>query len=147
LEEGRQRDEVEATELRTWQGNGFLAGRAIPGVVNMVHELETPIGFADSEFEGYTRSGANVVVEVRAWNERIVIVSFRDVLVLRDCLAGSFSRAVRDFPGSTNTLNEALARNFDSVPSSHPYRVYSFLDLDGDPSLEIVAASCEITVR
>jgi hypothetical protein len=56
----------------------------------------TPIGFADSTLEGYCRDTDNsVLVRVRAWNGRILLVRFRDVIGLRDLLAGDFSDWVR----------------------------------------------------
>lgn len=113
----------------------------------MNHELHLPVGLADSELESYQRAGADLVVEIRAWNEKHVRVSFHDVITLRDSIAGSFSDLVQDHPASRGTLKEALSRSFKSEPPSHPYRVYSFLNLDGDPSLEIVASSCELAVR
>lgn len=113
----------------------------------MTQQIYLPVGLADAELEGYRRIGAELVVEIRAWNEKHVKVLFHDVIALRDSLAGSFSDLVQEFPASEDTLKEALARNFESVPVSHPYRVYSFLNLEGDPSLEVVATSCEIKIR
>jgi hypothetical protein len=115
--------------------------------MTMAQELELPIGFADSELKGYRRVGTVLSVEIHAWNDKHVEVSFRDVIGVRDSLAGSFSDFVQDSPASASTLKDALARNFESVPAFHPYCVYSFLNLEEEPSLEIVASSCEITVR
>lgn len=115
--------------------------------VSMADEFVVPIGFADSELESYRRVGANIVVEIRAWNGQHVEVSFNDVISLRDSLAGSFCDLVRDAPGSAGFWNEALARNFETVPESHPFHVYSFLSLEGAPSLEVVAARCAFKVE
>lgn len=112
----------------------------------MNQDIELPVGLADSELHSYRREGSNVVVEVLAWNGRRVRASFQDVITLRDTLAGSFSDLVQNIPASKNTFQEALSQNFETVPASHPYQVYSFLNLDGEPSLEIVAASYQVTV-
>src|SRR5581483_4715739 len=106
----------------------------------MAQTLQLPVGLEDSELQTYRRSGADLVVDVRSWNEKRLTFDFHNVIAVREVLAGNFSDLVEGNAAAQALLKEALARNFESVPTSHPYRVYSFLDVEGAPSLEVVAA-------
>jgi hypothetical protein len=112
----------------------------------MEAQIESPIGFSDSELDSYSRSGGVVLVRVKSWNERLLVVRFRDAIGLRDLSAGSFSGAVRGSAASAQFLREALECSYTALPTAHPYHVYSFLNADDEPALEVVAAGCEVTV-
>ena len=112
----------------------------------MAESIESPIGFSDSELEGYARTGDAVTVRVKSWNGTVLLVRFRDVIGQRDLLAGDFSALVRGAAASGQFLQEVLLRSYTTVPATHPYEVYSFLNNDDAPALEIVAAGCEVSV-
>jgi hypothetical protein len=57
----------------------------------MSEQVQSDIGFADSELEGYERSKSDLVVRVRCWNAMRASVTFRDVLAVRDVIVGDFS--------------------------------------------------------
>jgi hypothetical protein len=44
-------------------------------------------------------------------------------------------------------LERGLTKQYEVVPRDHPYRCFQFLDLDGQPSLEIVAEEVQISRR
>jgi hypothetical protein len=112
----------------------------------MSEPIKSPVGFSDSELSGYTREGDTLVVRVKGWNEKFINLKFVDVIGQRDVGAGNFSAAVQGAEASAGFLREVLARSFAVVPQTHGYLVYSFLDHDDQPTLEIVAASCEVAV-
>jgi hypothetical protein len=113
----------------------------------MSHAVDSPIGFADSELEGYHRDGSEVVVRVRAWNAKRLVATFTEVVGLRDRLAGDFSELVRDVADGDDFMRDALKQVYEKIPSSHPYQVFSFLNQDDLPSLEIVATGCALRVE
>lgn len=102
-------------------------------------------GFADSELAGYTRDGDTLTVRIKGWNEKLITAKFGGVIGLRDLGCGSFSALVQDTQPSMGFLREVLALHFTVVPEAHGYAVYSFLDHDDEPSLEVVATRCEVT--
>ena len=112
----------------------------------MSEPIKSPVGFSDSELSGYTREGDTLVVRVKGWNEKLITLKFVEVIGQRDIGAGSFSAAVQGAEASAGFLREVLTQSFAIVPQAHGYRVYSFLDHDDQPTLEIVAAGCEVTV-
>jgi len=114
----------------------------------MVETVVTPIGFADSALESYCRESDNsVLVRVRAWNGKRLLVRFSDVVAVKDLLAGDFSDFVQGSSGADTFLMEALRRNYEAVPEAHSYIVYSFLDNDEQPALSVVASQYEIRVE
>jgi hypothetical protein len=113
----------------------------------MSDALFLPIGLADSALDGYVRDSQKVVVRVKCWNEKVLLAEFNDVLALRDSLAGDFSDLVRNHSGSSHFLEEALRFSYEQLPENHSYSVYTFLNNDAQPSLEIVAASCEVHIE
>lgn len=113
---------------------------------DMSEPLASPVGFSDSVLRRYERCGNSLVVVVGAWNEVEIVLTFRDVLGVREILAGGFSEVVRGAESSASFLLDVLGRNFGTVPLVHSYGVYSFLDHDGEPSLEVVAVDCCVVV-
>ena len=102
--------------------------------------VESEIGFADSEVEKYSRtSGGQIVVSVRAWNQRQIEVTFEGVIAVADHDVGEISALVCDDLRSEDVLQIAIGRLYESPPRQHPYRAYSFLDHDDGLSLVIVA--------
>ena len=83
---------------------------------------------------------------VRTWNDRRLRIVFRSTLSVRDSGAGSFSALVEGLRDDDAHLHEALRAHFDAVPDAHPYLTYTFLDADGESSLEVVASAIEATV-
>jgi hypothetical protein len=71
-------------------------------------------------------------------------VTFRDVIAVRDVMAGDFSGLVRQERKSLEFLQQAIAADPGAASSSPPYQVFSFLNNDDQPSLEIVAVACDV---
>jgi len=112
----------------------------------MAKQVDSLIGFADSALESYERVNDTVTVRVAAWNGKRLVITFRDVLALRDSLAGDLSNLVSGNESSTGFLNEALQSNFEVIPASN-YEVYSFLNNEEEPALEVVAVECVVSVE
>jgi hypothetical protein len=66
-----------------------------------------------------------------------------EAVAVKELFAGDFSDSVQGRSGRDTLLTEALRRNYEAVPVSHAYVVYSFLDNDGHPTLSVVATQCE----
>lgn len=111
----------------------------------MESRVELPVGIADSSLIEYRRRGPELIAHVRAWNEALIELTFRDVIAVRDMASNDFSDLVMDSPLSSEF--RAYAINRAEVVSSASVHVYAFLDVEGQPTIEIVAASLEATVR
>jgi hypothetical protein len=136
--------EVDAdVELREWTKRLSRTGHERLDPTPMV----SPLGLADSSLLHYVRTSDTAVVRIRAWNDRILIATFHDVLGLRDVVAGDFSGAVEGDERSGSFLRQTLQGGLSGPALRDAYRVYSFLNVDGEPSLEVVAARYEIRLE
>lgn len=100
--------------------------------------VPSDVGFADGEVTGYATRDDRLSVAVRAWNGERLVVAFSEPLGVRDRGVASI-QDVCEVAGETPLLAEVLAYHYESVPDDHGLRVFQFLDLDGEPSLEVVA--------
>ena len=112
----------------------------------MPEPLESPLSFSDSELDCYIRTGDSLTVRIRGWDGTTLAVVFRNVIGQRDVLAGDFSAAVRGAATSQAFLQAVLSKHYVEVPASPAFDVYSFLNLDDEPSLEVVAASYTVSI-
>jgi hypothetical protein len=109
-------------------------------------EVQSEIGFADGEILGYERIGSALVVRVRAWNSKNLRVEFRDVQLMLDLMPGDISGFYR-YDEETELLRKALDYAYDEPPEQHPYKHFAFMNTDGEPCLEIVAAETGVIVE
>ena len=108
--------------------------------------VPTDIGFADAEIIEYSRSSHSLVVCVKAWNEEHLLVHFEGPAAIYDRGIWSVSD-LREVKAETPLLQEALAHEYDEIPKDHGLRQFQFLDVDGEPTLEIVARGVKIDRR
>jgi hypothetical protein len=108
-----------------------------------LREIQTDIGLADGCVEGCERTDTNLAVLLKAWNEQMLRVVFHEVLLVRDFVPGDVS-GLYEYDGNTELLGTALSYTYDKLPDSHPYRHYVFLNNDGQPCLDIVAAGMKV---
>ena len=106
-------------------------------------EVCADIGFADSEFRSYERTTDTLIVRVRAWNGKLLLVRFDDVVGARDCLPGDIT-GLYEHTCSTDFLVQTLGHVYENVPDNSPYKHFAFTNLDDQPSLEVIAAECAI---
>jgi len=107
--------------------------------------IEFEVGFADSELQSYRRDGDTFVVSLVAWNKKTIRFCFADMIFVVDRGAGDISD-VCEVKAASPFLDEALRIQYEDVPDDHPYRLFQFLNMDDEPSLEVVAASVEIAL-
>lgn len=110
----------------------------------MTKRIDLPIGLADSELLEYSRTGNEVTVQVRTWNDKKLVLRFTETIGVLDLLAGDFSELLQDHAETTDFLARALRNTYEVVPQEHPYHTYAFTNLDGDPSLIIVAENYQL---
>ena len=109
----------------------------------MKKEINYKIGFSDGEITSYSRDQNNLVVKVKTWNDTYLIITFLDVVGIIDYGIGDISNFVEETE-ETSFLKIILNRVYELIPEAPPYRLFQFLDLDDNPSLEIVAVSQSI---
>ncbi len=107
--------------------------------------IETRVGLDDAEFLSYTRDeNGRLCVEIRAWNDSRMTFLFEDAIAVFDHSIGSVT-AIHEVIGVSEFLEQALKWYYEaSIPTDHLLKHYQFLDLDGNPSLEIVSAALTI---
>ena len=110
-----------------------------------LRSLPCKIGFADAEFNSYTREGSQLQVRLQAWNQRIIELTFHNVISLSENYLGEISN-VCEVIDETTLLSAAIKKHYESIPAQHPFREYHFLTLDESVALAVVAESVEIQI-
>lgn len=110
----------------------------------MNKEIKFGTGFADAEILEYHRNRDDCNVVVKTWNDRFVKIRFLDVVGVNDIGIGDI-RGIFEVDGSTTFLENVLAQVYTSIPATHPYRQFQFVNLDDEPYLQVVAAGIELT--
>lgn len=109
----------------------------------MKKEVEFDIGFADSAVSGYVVDNGNLTVRLIAWNGVKLSVSFHDFEGMADYSAGDISSLV-EFDGKNDFLSRVLQNVFEVPPAQTGLRLFQFLNLDEEPSLEVVSPGIKI---
>ena len=103
-------------------------------------EIDIGISIADAELTSYCYSDEDkkkLIIHVRSWNEKIINFEFCDFILFLDRGTQYISEFCRNTE-ETELFKQSLERTYMNVPEDHPYKLFQFLDLDGDPCLEIV---------
>lgn len=114
--------------------------------------FELEVGLEDSELISYRKVERDLELRISAWNSRELNLNFKNVIGLSDLCAGDFSDGVEETE-LTSFFRNALEVNYisepsnHSVPDDHPFHLYQFLNLDGFPSLEVVAELLDIVIE
>lgn len=107
-------------------------------------EVFADIGFADSEFRSCERTIDTLIVRVRAWNGKPLLVRFDDVVGARDCLPGDIT-GLYEHTCSTDFLTQTLGHVYEDIPDKSPYKHFAFTNLDDQPTFEVIATECTIS--
>ena len=105
--------------------------------------IESPVGFADSEILGYSRSDDVFRVKIEAWNQSVLFVVFKKTIAVRDLNAWSISQLCEE-KNESDLLRRALRNQYEVIPTNHEWRVFCFLCQDGSPGFEVVAEDMQI---
>ncbi len=102
-------------------------------------EVQTPFSTADSELVTYSYIAATETLnlQLKLFNLQTVEFSFHDVIYFFDHGTLDISSFV-EADAQDLCLAQAVKRTYSIEPAAHPYHAYKFLDLDQEPSLEIV---------
>jgi hypothetical protein len=112
----------------------------------MQKSLGFKIGFADAEVIGYENTGTDLNLFVRAWNARILVLSFVGVMGVCDRLVHDVTNVIEETEMSQFAVS-VLERAYETVPLGHPYRLFQVLDLDDQPAMEVVAENVSLEIR
>lgn len=107
--------------------------------------LPCDVGFADAELDHYLKTHSQLKVIVRAWNQKKIELVFQDVIQLLDQGIGEIANVCRE-TRQTDFLISALETTYESIPATHPYQEYVFLDHNDSKVLTVVAKSVEVQV-
>lgn len=105
--------------------------------------IEFEIGFADAELLSYERSVDDCTVNLTTWNNQNVEALFIDTVGVLDIGVGTISDIVEVFE-VTPFFEKVLSQVYETPPSHHLYRLFQFLNVDGEASLEIIAAGINL---
>jgi hypothetical protein len=106
-------------------------------------EVQNVVGFADGEILGCERIDSTFVVRVRAWNSKPLRVEFKDAQLVLDLMPRDIS-GFYCYDEETELMRKALNYAYDEPPKQHAYKHFAFMNNDGEPCLEIVAAETEV---
>jgi len=109
-----------------------------------ISETQTAVGLADGKIVRYEKSDSTLVVHIKAWNESSMRIAFKDVLLILDSMAGDIS-GLYSHNDETDLMRKALAYAYDDCPKGHLYKHHVFLNNDGHPCFDIIAAEMEVS--
>ena len=96
--------------------------------------------FADAELLDWKWEDGNCTTRLKAWDEKIIIITFVDCIQfsykLGDGISGFY---IND--SKSEFLDAALSRNYSVIPDQIIYKHYMILDINDFPFLEIVATN------
>ncbi|WP_417380013.1 hypothetical protein [Gimesia sp.] len=107
--------------------------------------LPCDVGFADAELDHYLKEQSQLKVIIRAWNQKKIELVFQDVIQLLDQGIGDIANVCRE-TNQTDFLISALETTYESIPATHPYQEYAFLDHNDSKVLTVVAKSVDVRV-
>jgi hypothetical protein len=99
--------------------------------------VETPIGFADGKVVRIEKLGMKVHVAVQAWDESTIEVEFDEVIGIRESMAFELSDLV--VTHLKGEFTKWCTQRAYEGQSDGGESVYQFLDIEGQPCIEIVA--------
>lgn len=106
-------------------------------------QVESKIGFEDGEIQSFSKDeNGTLNVIFKAWNEKHLKISFKDTIRFLDNNMYDISDLVRI--ESSQFLIDAINMMYTTTPEVIPYKHYQFLNIDGEPSVEIVALDINI---
>ena len=113
--------------------------------MNEKKSVEYEIGFSDSEILSYNSQGENLIVILNAWNEKKIRFEFIDCILFLSFNNWMISDVVEFISSESSLLRKALKLVFEDVPEEHGYTLFQFLDLDGEPAIEVGCKSILIS--
>jgi len=110
-------------------------------------EVDVGVGLSDSELIAYSyRKGDDkLVIELEDWNANVIRIYCKNPLFFIDRGCDAITMFC-ERTSKSNLLEETLKKNYDggNVPDDHPYKAYLLLDLEDEPSIEIICKGVEI---
>ena len=105
--------------------------------------LKYKIGFADSEILFYKSNNFSLFFYLKAWNETILKIEFKEYIYFLDTVCIDVSDIFEN--DSSNTLKTALDREFNEIPEDHGFKLYQFINIEDEVAIEIVSKEILIT--
>lgn len=108
----------------------------------MQNKILDSIGFDDSEIVSYKSEEGNLKVYLKKWNEEILEFEFIDCILFLTFCNWSISNVVEQ--NHSDSFQKALQIAYENIPKDHPYKLFHFIDLDGDVAIEVACANMNI---
>jgi hypothetical protein len=106
--------------------------------------IDSEIGFSDGEVTSYSKADDNLLISVKAWNDKFIKIVCKDVIGFLDKGTWDISD-FREIKSETVLLREVLERQFENIPEDHGYKAFHFVDNDNQAVMEIVCLEINIT--
>ncbi len=110
----------------------------------MKNEIKYKIGFADADIDSYEKKQNCLLVRVRTWNDKQLLLKFSDFVGLSDYGIGNISGLFKE-DTITTLMSRITTEMYEVKPDAVPYSSFQFLNLDGEVSLEIIANDVDIS--
>ncbi len=108
----------------------------------MPQGLEVSIGFADGHVLSYRAESDKLQLEYNFWNDQQRTLIFEGFVGLRDHCAIGVEVSEVVTKDASEYIDFLTRRLYVEAPADFRLRHFQFLDLDGEPMLDIAAASC-----
>ncbi len=110
------------------------------------HEsVETPVGFSDGRVVRIEKLGMKVLVDVQAWDESTIEAEFYEVIGIRESMGFELSDLV--VSNVKGEFTDWCTQRAYEGESNGGESVYQFLDIEGQPCIEIVAKGVLIRTK
>ena len=113
--------------------------------MNFKKSIDFQIGFSDSQIVSFESKNDDVLVFLKAWNEKILKLEFFDSI----CFFIINSWNISDICQVDNTpsLEKVVKMVYEKVPLNHPYKVFQFIDNDDNIIAEVCCKKLSISIE
>lgn len=107
-------------------------------------EVAPEIGMADATFKSCEMSNNVLTVLLSSWDNRIIKILFIGVIRFDYRIDSIVSNVYEKFE-EDDLLKEALALQYEKIPETHPFKVYTIRDIDDVDFFKVVAEKITVT--
>ncbi len=102
------------------------------------HSINYSLSLADSRIVNYQSSNGDLIIFLECWNEKLLKLRFIDCVFF-----SIFSNwKIIDICEAEDqaVFNKAMKSVYEIIPTDNPYKLYQFIDDEGEPAAYIISS-------
>ncbi len=130
-------------------GTGFLPGEPCPywdmTMNDKLLKIDLRTTLADSELLSYhfVRDSNTLRIKFQMWDGGIIKIYFYDVILFVDHCINNINGFYQNTENG-KLMDDALKATYEITPTSHPYKLFQFINLDNNPCIEIICNDIQV---